>query len=83
MAAFLSNAALALSSAFFAALFAMQTAFYLAAFFGWLLEAYGKRTTLFVLPLYFVLANVASVIAFFQFLRGEQYASWEPIREAR
>jgi len=83
LAAFLSNAALALSSAFFAALFALQTAFYLAAFFGWLLEAYGKRTTLFVLPLYFVLANVASVIAFFQFLRGEQYASWEPIREAR
>ena len=83
LAAFLSNAALAISTAFFAALFALQTAFYLAAFFGWLLEAYGKRTTLFVLPLYFVLANVASVIAFFQFLRGEQYASWEPIREAR
>ncbi|MCC6453119.1 MAG: glycosyltransferase family 2 protein [Acidobacteria bacterium] len=83
LAAFLSNGALAISSAFFAALFALQTAFYLAAFFGWLLELTGKRTTLFVLPLYFVLANVASVIAFFQFLRGEQYASWEPIREAR
>ncbi|MCC6453284.1 MAG: glycosyltransferase family 2 protein [Acidobacteria bacterium] len=83
LTAFLSNAALAIPSAFFAALFALQTAFYLAAFFGWLLELTGKRTTLFVLPLYFVLANVASVIAFFQFLRGEQYASWEPIREAR
>lgn len=82
-AALLSNAVLALSSGVFAVIFAFQAAFYLAAFFGWLLELSGKRTTLFVLPLYFVLANIASVIAFLQFLRGEQYASWEPIREAR
>jgi hypothetical protein len=32
------------------------------------------------LPHYFVLANLASVIAMFQFLRGERYARWEPIR---
>jgi len=81
--AFVSNGMLAMSSPLFAVVFALQTAFYLAAFFGWVLELTGKRTTLFVLPLYFVLANIASVIAFFQFLRGEQYAAWEPIREAR
>lgn len=83
LTALVSNGSLALSSSLFAVIFAFQTAFYLAAFFGWLLELTGKRTTLFVLPLYFVLANIASVIAFFQFLRGEQYAAWEPIREAR
>jgi len=81
--AFVSNGLLAVSSSFFTVIFALQAAFYLAAFFGWLLELTGKRTTLFVLPLYFVLANIASVIAFFQFLRGERYAAWEPIREAR
>ena len=83
LTAFVSNGILAVSSQIFAVIFAFQAAFYLAAFFGWLLELNGKRTTLFVLPLYFVLANIASVIAFFQFLRGEQYATWEPIREAR
>jgi hypothetical protein len=33
------------------------------------------------MPLYFVLTNIASVIAFYKFLRGERYARWEPIRE--
>ncbi|KXK04162.1 MAG: glycosyl transferase family protein [Acidobacteria bacterium OLB17] len=83
LAAFFTNGVLAFSSVFFAVTFALQAAFYTAAFFGWLLELKGKRTTLFVLPLYFVLANIASVVAFFQFLRGERYAAWEPIREAR
>ena len=34
-----------------------------------------------VLPAYFVLANLAAALAFYQFMRGERYASWEPIRE--
>jgi hypothetical protein len=33
--------------------------------------------------LYFVLANLASVIAFYKFIRGERYATWEPIRSTR
>jgi hypothetical protein len=33
------------------------------------------------MPLYFVLANLASLIGFYKFLRGERYARWEPIRE--
>jgi hypothetical protein len=41
----------------------------------------GARSRLLALPQYFVLANLAAVLAFVKFLRGERYASWEPIRE--
>ena len=40
------------------------------------------RVPLLALPQYFVIANVASLIACYKFLRGERYARWEPIREA-
>jgi hypothetical protein len=39
------------------------------------------RLGIFAIPLYFVLTNVASLIGFYKFLRGERYARWEPIRE--
>jgi cellulose synthase/poly-beta-1,6-N-acetylglucosamine synthase-like glycosyltransferase len=79
--AFVSSAALAPRSLFFAALFAGQAAFYAAALAGWLLERAGLRVRLLSLPHYFVLANLAAVIAFYKFARGERYARWEPIRE--
>ena len=75
------SAALAPRSLFFAAVFAAQACFYLAAVAGWLLERAGARVRLLALPHYFVLANAAVVLAFYKFLRGERYARWEPIRE--
>jgi hypothetical protein len=33
------------------------------------------------LPQYFMLANLASLMAFYKFLSGERYARWQPIRE--
>lgn len=77
----LSTAFLAFGSTFFALIFILQILFYAAALFGWLLEKAGSPLKIFAIPLYFVLANVASVIGFYKFLRGEKYASWEPIRE--
>jgi hypothetical protein len=53
---------------------------YVCAAFSWLLEKVGVRSRVLALPHYFVLANLASMIALFQFLRGERYARWEPIR---
>ncbi|HEU4597998.1 MAG TPA: glycosyltransferase family 2 protein [Pyrinomonadaceae bacterium] len=76
-----STALLAPRSWFFAALFAGQLLFYAAAALGWLTERAGLRFKLLALPHYFVLANLASVIAFYKFARGERYARWEPIRE--
>ena len=61
-------------------LFAAQVAGYGCALLAWLLEKVGVRSRLLALPQYFVLANVASLIACYQFLRGERYARWEPIR---
>ena len=57
-----------------------QAVFYSLAAAGWVLERAGKRLSLLAMPLYFALANLASVVAFYKFLRGETYARWEPIR---
>lgn len=78
----LSAAILASGSVVFTILFAAQAAFYLIALAGWMLESIGLRVGPFSIPLYFVLANIASVAGFFQFLRGERYAAWEPIRDS-
>ena len=76
------SAVLAIHSIFFMIVLAAQLCFYVAAFLSWLLERMGVRVRLLALPQYFVLANLASVIAFYKFLRGERYARWEPMREA-
>jgi hypothetical protein len=59
----------------------LQIAFYLTAFIGWIMEKNRVKAGVFAIPLYFVLANLASVVAFYKFLHGENYARWEPIRE--
>ena len=77
---FAASAVLANYSTMSRALFMVQSFGYMCGAISWLLENFGVRSRLLALPHYFVLANVASVIAMFQFLRGERYARWEPIR---
>jgi hypothetical protein len=77
----LSSVVLAPRSLFYALLAGAQVFFYLLALIGWRLERTGIRSRLLALPQYFVLANLASLAAFYQYLRGERYARWEPIRE--
>jgi glycosyltransferase involved in cell wall biosynthesis len=72
--------ALAQGSFVFAGVATVQVLFYILAFAGWILERANLRPSLLAMPLYFVLANLASVVAFYKFLRGETYARWEPIR---
>ncbi|HEY2846293.1 MAG TPA: glycosyltransferase family 2 protein [Pyrinomonadaceae bacterium] len=67
-------------SPFYAVAMVLQAGFYGLAAVAWLLEKTGKKLTLLAMPLYFVLANLASVIAFYKFIRGHRYATWEPIR---
>ncbi len=83
LALFVSNALLAELSIFFSVIFAAQVLFYLLALVGWVLEKSGVRLRFLVIPLYFVLANLASVIAFFKFISGERVSTWEPIRDTR
>jgi len=72
---------LASSSRFFAAVFFAQAGCYLLAAFSWLLEQFGVHSRLLALPQYFVLTNLAPLLAGYKFVTGERYARWEPIRE--
>ena len=78
---FLASTFLAVGSMFFTVILGAQILFYLAAFVAWFLEMYGKRSKLLSIPLYFVLANIASLAGFYKFAIGERYARWEPVRE--
>jgi cellulose synthase/poly-beta-1,6-N-acetylglucosamine synthase-like glycosyltransferase len=77
----ISSAVLWNQSAFFEIIAAAQIGFYFIAFAAWFLEKSGKSLGILAIPLYFVLANLASLIGFYKFLSGERYARWEPIRE--
>jgi cellulose synthase/poly-beta-1,6-N-acetylglucosamine synthase-like glycosyltransferase len=79
MAIFVASAML-VGSMFYRILFTVQLAGYACAALAWLLDLAGIRSRLLALPQYFVLANVASLIAMYKFFRGERFASWEPIR---
>jgi cellulose synthase/poly-beta-1,6-N-acetylglucosamine synthase-like glycosyltransferase len=79
MAMFVASATLA-GSMFYRILFTAQLACYACAALAWVLDLVGIRSRLLAFPQYFVLANVASLLALYQFLRGERYAHWEPIR---
>lgn len=83
MGVFVSSTLLATSSLIFSIIFLLQVLFYICAMAGWLLERTGRKASILAIPLYFVLANLASVIAFFRFIRGERVATWEPIRDPR
>jgi len=76
-----SSSVLAPQSRVYLIIFIAQFVSYLSALAAFMLEKIGLRSRLLALPHYFVLANVASLIAFYKFLHGERYASWEPIRE--
>lgn len=81
IAVFAASAALASASRVYLAFTLVQSACYLTALVGWLLERVGVRNRLLALPHYFAVANIASLIAFYKFLHREKYATWEPIRE--
>jgi cellulose synthase/poly-beta-1,6-N-acetylglucosamine synthase-like glycosyltransferase len=78
---FISTVFLSLNSWFYDISLIFQILFYSIAFVAWLAERFGKKLGILAIPLYFILANWASVIAFYRFLSGETYACWEPIRE--
>jgi glycosyltransferase involved in cell wall biosynthesis len=71
------------TSWFFTLVVAAQVCFYLVAALGFLLETAGIHNRILALPQYFVLGNIAIVAAFLDFMRGERYARWDPIRETR
>lgn len=80
MGLFFASAVLASGALFYRMVFAAQLAGYACPLLAWMLNRVGFRSPLLAFPQYFILANLASLIACYQFLRGERYARWEPIR---
>jgi len=78
---FVSTVVLSFYSVWFYFLLIGQIFFYGVAFISSLLERVGVQSRVLSLPQYFVLTNLASVVALFKTLRGERYAVWQPIRE--
>lgn len=79
IAIFAASASLA-GSSIYRVFFSAQLVCYACALLAWMLDTLGVRSRLLAFPQYFVLANVASLLALYQFLRGNRYAHWEPIR---
>lgn len=77
----LTSALLAFNSLFYAIVFGAQICFYLAAAASALLVRLGINSRWLALPQYFVIANLACLIALFKLVRGERYIKWEPVRE--
>lgn len=75
------SAVLSFSSILFKIFLILQIGFYLLAIIGLILERLGVSTRILALPHYFVLANLAAVLAVYKFSRGERFAAWQPIRD--
>jgi cellulose synthase/poly-beta-1,6-N-acetylglucosamine synthase-like glycosyltransferase len=63
--------------------FICQLAIYAAALAGFIRDRRGLKLGPLAMPYYFMLGNVASVVAFFKALQGESYIVWEPIRDSQ
>lgn len=81
--AFVMSGFLAWNSLLYAVIFGCQVAFYGAAGISWLVEKAGLKSYWLAFPQYFVITNLASLIAFIKLVRGERYVRWEPVREAQ
>ena len=81
IAVFVTSAVLAWQSLFYAVVFLAQVAFYLAAAASALMVRVGINSRMLALPQYFVITNVACLLALIKLIRGERYVRWEPVRE--
>lgn len=60
-----------------------QTALLAAGALGFMLQGRDQGLGIFGKPYYFLLANVAALIATLRYLRGERMITWNPIRQLR
>ena len=65
---------------FYRALLIIQLAIAAAGIAGFILQLNARRMGVLSKPYYFLLTNVASVIATLRFAKGERMVTWEPIR---
>ena len=77
----ISTAWLSLAHPVFRIVLLFQLLFYGMGLVALVLERFGIRTGLISIPMYFLIANYASLAGFYRFLKGDRYATWNPIRE--
>lgn len=82
ISAFASNYLLLNRSEIFHLTFLLQAALYSAAVLGWAADRLGLSIGPLSIPYYFTLGNLAALVAFVKFMRGETNVVWRPIREA-
>ena len=82
IAAYFANMILALRSMGYAILFFGQTAFWVVAIAGLLIQLRSEPLRPLAYPSYFALANLASLLGIYKFLRGDTFYVWEPFRDA-
>jgi glycosyltransferase involved in cell wall biosynthesis len=73
LAAILANAALVAHSPYYGLLWLAQTGFYAAAAVGW-----RQRVDFLRVPTFFVSANLAVLVAWLRFVRGDRIRTWSP-----
>jgi len=81
MIAMLATALLLWKSPLFRLAILLQLAFYVMAISGWVLQHRQKNFTLFSIPFYFCLVNVASLMGCFKCIRGDLSGVWTPPRQ--
>jgi cellulose synthase/poly-beta-1,6-N-acetylglucosamine synthase-like glycosyltransferase len=72
---------LAKDNSFFAMAFILQSAFYLSAVIGYLLEKKGIFNKILLIPYYFIIVNIACFLGLWKFIRGKKMSTWETIRK--
>lgn len=80
LVALAANAVLAAHSLRYLILLAGQASLIVAGAAGFALQWRGSSTTLLWPAYYFLLTNVASLIAAFSYVRGERMMTWKPLR---
>jgi cellulose synthase/poly-beta-1,6-N-acetylglucosamine synthase-like glycosyltransferase len=80
MIALITNVFLMPDSDFFKLVFGLQVLFYILSFAGYLGERMKLRLGMLSIPYYFVLVNIASLVAFMKYVRGEAHVVWDPVR---
>lgn len=80
LVALATNIVLAAHNRFYAALLAVQVAVILMGAAGFALQSRLSHHGLLWRPYYFLLTNVASLIAALRYVRGERMVTWKPMR---
>ena len=76
-----SSIILGLNSTIFVIFASLQIFVYLCGIFELILESNGRANKFLKLPSYFLVMNISALLAFIKFLKGNEMATWNTIRE--